>query len=89
MSDASLSERLLNRACACPWVVCRSDGLVRVLSGEHAEQLQNSNTPTLGDMLTETKHIVIIKIKIIKKILFAFLHFPSFPTVKINKGKEQ
>ena len=44
MSDASLSERLLNRACACPWVVCRSDGLVRVLSGEHAEQLQNSNT---------------------------------------------
>ena len=43
MSDASLSERLLNRACACPWVVCSSDGLVRVLSGEHAEQLQNSN----------------------------------------------
>ena len=44
MSDASLSERLLNRACACLWVVCRSDGLVQVVSGEHAEQLQNSNS---------------------------------------------
>ena len=40
MSDASLSERLLKRAFACPWVVCRSDGLVRVLSGEYAEQLR-------------------------------------------------
>ena len=82
-----LSERLLDRVCACP--ICRSDRLVRVLYGEHAEQLQNSNTPTLRDMLTETKHIVIIKIKIKKKILFAFLHFPSFPTMKINKGKKQ
>ena len=46
MSDTSLSERLLDRACACPWVMCRSDGLVGV-SGEHAEQLQNSNRQVL------------------------------------------
>ena len=49
MSDTSLSERLLDRVCACPWVMCRSDGLVRVLSAEHAEQLRIPTSPTIAN----------------------------------------
>ena len=42
-------ERLLDRVCSCPWVMCRSDGLVRVLSGEHAEQLRSpARSPARG-----------------------------------------